>query len=283
MKGATGGAVAGERLAWAVFMAAAAHGMLILGVGFAPPDTDGPPEVPTLEVTLLDNPLPGRPAPDDAQYLAQASQEGAGNVLEKVAPEFFDRPPAPDDLDAPDQGAAAEFTPPAPETPAATLVASWRSPLQAAIAPLPADAEARPAETRPDGGITQVTAAAERDYFVSVSARESVFAEYLAAWKARMERLGTLNYPAIAAGRRTGNPVLEVAVDAHGALREVRVTQSSGSPALDQAAIDLVRLGSPYDAFPPAVRAQFDVLRFAYEWRFLEGYAAPGQLRATPD
>jgi TonB family protein len=84
-----------------------------------------------------------------------------------------------------------------------------------------------------------------------VNARESVFAEYLAAWKARMERLGTLNYPTVA-GRQGGNPVLEVALAADGSLREVRVTRSSGQGALDQAAMDLVRLGTPYDPFPPA-------------------------------
>jgi periplasmic protein TonB len=131
----------------------------------------------------------------------------------------------------------------------------------------------------PEGGVTRITAAGEREYFVSVSARESVFAEYLAAWKARMERLGTLNYPTIA-GRQGGNPVLEVALAADGSLREVRVTSSSGQGALDQAAIDLVRLGSPTILSPPAVRAQFDVLRFAYEWRFIEDRAGEGRLRA---
>ncbi|MFU8896797.1 MAG: TonB family protein [Gammaproteobacteria bacterium] len=283
-RAATSG-MAGERLAWAIFVAAAAHGLLILGVGFAPPDSGGPDEVPTLEVTLLDTPVPDQAAPVDAQYLAQASQEGAGNVAEPLPPEFFDAPPAPKDTpdtDARDHEPERERTPPAHDTPAAEMVASWQAPLRATIAPREPEVDVRPAGSPPDGGETRVTAAEEREYFVSVSARESVFAEYLAAWKARMERLGTLNYPAAADGWRGGNPVLEVAVTADGRLREVRLTQSSGHSALDQAAIDLVRLGSPYDAFPPAVRAQHDVLRFAYEWRFLAGRAGPGELRAAP-
>lgn len=276
-------AVAGERLAWAVFLAAAAHGMLILGVGFAPPDSGGPEEVPTLEVTLLDAPVPNQPVPDDARYLAQASQAGTGNVEEQVRPEFFDTAPAPEASDARDRGEAPDFTPPPPEDPAVERVASWNAWMQAAIAPARDEAAPRPAQAQPDGGITRVTAAGEREYFVSVSARESLFAEYLASWKARMERIGTLNFPAVANSRRSGNPVLEVAVAADGTLREVRVTQSSGHSGLDQAAIDLVRLASPYDRFPPAVRAQYDVLRFAYEWRFIEGQVSPGQLRATPE
>ena len=285
MNRAASSGVASERLAWAVFIAAAAHGLLILGVGFAPPDSGGPDEVPTLEVTLLDAPVPDQATPTDAQYLAQASQEGAGNVAEQLPPEFFDAPPAPEDTadtDARDRQPEREPMLPAPDLPAAERVASWQAPLRATIAPQQPAADVRPAAPPPDGGETRVTAADEREYFVSVSARESVFAEYLAAWKARMERLGTLNYPAAADQRQGGNPVLEVAVAADGRLREVRLTQSSGHSALDQAAIDLVRLGSPYDAFPPAVRAQHDVLRFAYEWRFLAGRADAGELRAAP-
>jgi periplasmic protein TonB len=274
---------AGVRLGWALFVALAAHGAVILGVGFSSPDAGGPGEVPTLEVTLLQSPLPDPNAPADAQYLAQANQHGAGNVAETVEAAFFDAPPAPDDLDASDRGQEHDFTPPRPEEPAAEALTSWRSPLQARLAPTFTEAEARPAEARPDGGVTQVTATGEREYFVAVSAREALFAEYLAAWKARMERLGTLNYPAAAAGLRGQNPVLEVAVGADGNIRAIRVVQSSGRPALDQATIDLVRLGSPYDPFPRSVRAQYDVLRFVYEWRFIEGQAAPGALRATPD
>jgi periplasmic protein TonB len=273
-------ATAGARLAWAVAFATVAHAAVILGVSFAPPLTPGPSEVPTLEVTLLDSPLPGQAPPDDARYLAQASQEGAGNVEEQLPPEFHPHPPAPESQDAMARGLEVEYRPARPEIPAAERVASWNAAIEAAIAPLDSEAEARPAELPPEGGVTRVTATGEKEYFVSVNARESVFAEYLAAWKARMERLGTLNFPAIAAGQRSGNPVLEVAVAADGSLREVRVTRSSGHPALDQAAVDLVRLASPYDPFPAAVRAQFDVLRFAYEWRFIEGRAGQGVTRA---
>jgi periplasmic protein TonB len=272
MSAVASSAAAGERLALAIFLAAAVHGILILGLSFTPPDAPGDGDVPTLEVTLLDAPVPDQEAPEDAQYLAQASQAGAGNVDQVVPAEFFAAPPAPED---------PQPAPPEPDEPAAERVSSWNSALLVAIAPSRPDREARP-EPPPDGGETRVTAVGERAYFVSVSAREVVFAEYLASWKARMERIGTLNYPAVTRERRKGNPVLEVEVAADGNLRAVRVTQSSGSPALDQAAIGLVRLGSPFDPFPAAVRARYDVLTFAYEWRFIEGQAGAGELRAAP-
>ena len=273
-------AAAGERMAWAIFIALAAHGLLILGLGFVPDNALGPQEVPTLEVTLLDSPSLDEVAPEDARYLAQASQEGAGNVEEQIRPEFFERPPAPETAEDAEPGQDTERMPPKPETEAMERVASWTGPLKAAIAPLPTEPEARPAESPPDGGLNRVTATNPREHFISVDARESVFAEYLAGWKARMERLGTLNFPAAAAGERRGDPVLEIAVGADGKLAQVRVTRSSGHSGLDQAAIDLVRLASPYDPFPSAVAAQFDVLRFSYEWRFRDGRAGAGVLRA---
>ncbi len=281
----TQSAAGSERLAWAIFMAAAAHGLFILGVGFTPSLPDPSAEAPTLEVTLLDAPVPDQPAPEDARYLAQASQEGAGNVEEQVRPEFFDTPPAPSDPDeppAPLPEQAMETLPGEPELPAPDIIASWDGALLTAVAPPYSEPEIVPAAPPPEGGITRVTATGRLEYFVSVSARESVFAEYLAAWKARMERLGTLNFPEVTRDQRTGNPVLEVAVAADGSLEDVRVTQSSGHRELDQAAVELVRLASPFDAFPFLVRTRYDVLRFAYEWRFIDGQASPGELRAAP-
>lgn len=279
MKTAAGGAVAGERLGWAIFIAAAAHGLLILGVGFTPPDAEDPAEVPTLEVTLLEAPPADERAPENARYLAQASQDGTGNTRETLRPEFHERPPAPAAPDPATPGRDAQQRPEAPQAAAAERIASWNAPLRASIAPLPAEETARPAKAPPEGGLTRVSADEPREHFISLDTRESVFAEYLAGWKARMERLGTLNFPTVAGGR-SGNPVLEVAVAADGALEAVRVTRSSGQPALDQAAVDLVRLASPFDPFPAAVRSQYDVLRFAYEWRFIEGRAGEGVLRA---
>ena len=39
---------------------------------------------------------------------------------------------------------------------------------------------------------------------------------------------------------------------------------------LDKAALDILRRASPFDPFPPEVRADYDRLRFAYKWVFSE-------------
>jgi protein TonB len=86
---------------------------------------------------------------------------------------------------------------------------------------------------------------------VSVDTQEALFAGYLAAWKQRVEQLGTLNFPD--AARRagmTGNPVLEVAIGADGGLREIIVVRSSQQKLLDQAALRILRLAAPFEPFP---------------------------------
>ena len=47
---------------------------------------------------------------------------------------------------------------------------------------------------------------------------------------------------------------------------------------MDQAALDILKLASPFDAFPPDVAASFRVLKFAYEWQFDSGSAEGGTL-----
>jgi protein TonB len=56
----------------------------------------------------------------------------------------------------------------------------------------------------------------------------------------------------------------------------VIVRRTSGYRELDQAAVDIVRLASPFDPFPTAMRTSYPVLRFAYEWQFLKGQLGDG-------
>jgi protein TonB len=109
-------------------------------------------------------------------------------------------------------------------------------------------------------------------YEVIPDTRESKLAPYLDGWRGRVERLGTVNYPQVARKRApTVNPILEVAIRADGRLEDIVVRRSSGRKEIDQAAMSILRLASPFDPFPPDLRKQYDQLRFAYEWQFLEG------------
>ncbi|VEB45638.1 TonB family C-terminal domain [Chromobacterium violaceum] len=86
------------------------------------------------------------------------------------------------------------------------------------------------------------------------AARGYPWARYQADWRLKVERIGNLNYPEEA--RRQGlhgAVTLEVTIAADGSLQGQRVTRSSGSPVLDDAAQRIVELSSPFPPFPPAL------------------------------
>ena len=58
-----------------------------------------------------------------------------------------------------------------------------------------------------------------------------------------------LRYPA-AAGRVTGEVLVDFTVSANGTASAIRISRSSGHTALDQAALDTVRRAAPFPAIP---------------------------------
>jgi protein TonB len=103
----------------------------------------------------------------------------------------------------------------------------------------------------------------------SPSTREAALAAYLDGWRQRVERIGTLNFPTQARSQGfNNNPTLEVTIGAGGQLEAIVVRRSSGNSALDQAALTILRSAAPFEPLPDAIRAEYEVLRFAYEWDF---------------
>jgi protein TonB len=108
-----------------------------------------------------------------------------------------------------------------------------------------------------------------RTLLATPETRASGLAEYLDGWRRRVERIGTANYPRELLGSiGAGRPTLEVVIAADGTLDDIVVRRSSGDNALDQAALRILRLAAPFAPLPDNIRADYDVLRFAYEWDF---------------
>jgi protein TonB len=274
---------AADRLATAIFIAALAHGLFILGVRFAAPESGNPP-LPTLEILLVPD-GPADAANEDAAYLAQRNQKGFGNSDEarrSSLPEAQPRQEEPLDLPVDPELERTEAT----EQPGQASVLARRA-LDAERLPTGADLPesppvfyARPVPAMPTVGLNAAVADRElhlrgqraADDKLLANTRESAIAAYLDGWKRRVERVGTLNFPNEARRRSlSGNPVLEVAIRADGSLESVVVRRTSGHPELDQAAVGIVRLAAPFDPFSPTLRDRYHVLRFAYEWQFLNG------------
>jgi protein TonB len=105
--------------------------------------------------------------------------------------------------------------------------------------------------------------------WVTPDTREALVAPYLVAWRLKIERLGTMNFPQ-AAWRAPGtrNPDVEVSILADGTLEHATIVRSSGSAKLDQAVVDILKLASPFDPFPRELAEKHRVLRFKYGWEF---------------
>jgi protein TonB len=105
---------------------------------------------------------------------------------------------------------------------------------------------------------------------ISASTREYKYANYLEAWRRKVERIGNLNYPDEAKRRKMyGNLILHVAVRSDGSIERVRVLRSSGFDVLDDAAVKIVELAAPFAPFPPDIKAETDVLDITRTWQFL--------------
>ena len=111
-----------------------------------------------------------------------------------------------------------------------------------------------------------------REQRVSLADTYSLAGFYAADWARKVTRVGEMNFPDAARRSNPGaGPLLEVAIQADGRLRSVRVLRSSGNAELDQAARRIVELAAPYPAFPSELRRQVEVLRIEAPWRFDPG------------
>jgi TonB family protein len=122
------------------------------------------------------------------------------------------------------------------------------------------------------------------ELWVTPDTREALVAPYLVAWRTKIERLGTINFPQ-AAWRAPGtrNPDVEVVILADGTLQSATVIHSSGSSKLDQAVVDILKLASPFDPFPKDLADRYRLLRFTYGWEFAGRHVSEGTVTAPAD
>jgi protein TonB len=110
-----------------------------------------------------------------------------------------------------------------------------------------------------------------RKQFIGANAAEYRFAQYEEDWRVKIERVGTLNYPAEARGRLYGNLRLTVTIRPDGSVDSIELDRSSGLKVLDAAAFKIVRMATPFAAFPPDIRRDTDLLVITRTWFFGQG------------
>jgi len=280
-----------ERLGLSVFGSVLAHLIIVLGITFTVPRLpDMLDELPTLEITLVQS--QSEEAPEEADFLAQANQEGGGDSEEPL----MAKSPVPvQELTVTQPEVPRAAPPPRPELPQATprpeILTKTDSARPDLTPPPPKTADPTPRSRQPNPGVVLDPQAAERarltaelsrsweEYqkrprrtFLTARTREYKYASYMEAWRAKVERVGNINYPEEAKSKGlTGALVLDVALNPDGSINDITVQRPSGFQVLDDAAIRIVRLAAPYAPFPDNIRADTDILHITRTWQFLQG------------
>ncbi|MEL7448449.1 MAG: TonB family protein [Pseudomonadota bacterium] len=286
-----------DRLVSTLFLAVLLHSILIMGITFKA--FSGPAAAsPTLEVVMLKSEPSELTINDDAPYLAAHSQYGSGTTQESVRAttelpsEGTIANPGDATGNSPFAATPGDITK-TPDIMASRSPSTFATPLQLETTTNPEQVAMRARLSTPAApdalmvgdavGENRAQGDDRRVAEISVSTREAVFAGYLSGWKGKIEKMGTLNFPDTMQRRgKSGNPILEVAINANGSLEDIVVRRSSNHPELDQAALRILRLASPFDPFPHEIAKDYDVLRFVYEWRFVDGApVAASRLTAT--
>lgn len=283
---------ASDRLGLTLFFAIALHAIIILGVGF---DAERllPKEPPlTLEITLVHS--QSEKAPDDADYLAQANQQGGGNMDEKVRPSSplpNPRPTIEQDGSAPQTQPLQLPSPSKASEQQPVMLAEGKSSLKWQQAPEKVTPEMPdtpdPTELMVNSiEIARTMAALEekqqayakkpRERYVAANTSESVYAAYIDSWSQKVERIGTLNYPSSAKSRNlSGNLLLDVAINPDGSVHSIVLDRSSGHRELDNAAIATVRMAADFAPLPAEILKEVDVLHIVrtWSWEISDGYS----------
>lgn len=259
-----------DRLALTLFFALVLHAMVILGITFGVYDDPDPEKaLPTLDITIATR---NTPPPDEADYLAQTSQDGGGNVSEKVKPTMA----------MPELSPAIEPQQPVPApTQVITAIESDRQVKENSKETLETEQpEIKAAEliermmeidtlSEQISESTQAYAQRPRQKFISARTQEYKYANYMSEWVKKVERVGNLNYPAAARrGKISGKLMMKVALNADGTVHEISILRPSGEPIIDAAAKRIVNLAAPFPPFPPEILENTDILNITRTWEF---------------
>ncbi len=271
-----------DRLSFTAFLAVVLHVALITGIGFAMPEPVATP--PSLEIILAQRSQ--ETEPEEADFLAQANQQGSGTLQEKRTP-TTDQVADYHEAEV-QETVAPEAPPPVPEQALPerqTITSTSAAPDRLAISE---EAEQRPEPEQPDSQemlrrsleIASLEARFEmqrQEYarnpkilrLTSASTRKTRDAWYLEAWRRKVEMVGNLNYPEEARRNRIyGSLRLMVSLQPDGHVKEIRVLESSGHRILDDAAIRIVRLAQPFAPFPKDLRDEVDIIEIIRTWKF---------------
>jgi protein TonB len=276
-----------DRLSFTLFVAAAFHAMVLLGITFSPTDSHSASK--TLELTLARN--SNEKAPDDADFLAQANQQGSGTLEEKrqlTTTEIAEL-----------QDNNVQKTSPVEQQASAPKQQKKQSKLITTTAQSKLKIQQNKVEesdvnsTQPDGPQRnllqrsreiasleaklshqqQIYAKRPKVYrLTAASTKKAEDAFYLRSIQDKIETVGRTNYPTEALRCITDNDCslrMSIIINKDGTIHKIEILESSGRAALDQAAKQIARRVAPYPPFDENLaQAGFDHIDLIRTWRF---------------
>ncbi len=271
-----------DRFGMTFFLATIFHGMVILGITFSVSPPADSKTAPALDIILVQTRSPIDV--EDADYLAQVSQQGGGNAEEKARPrELFSAPTLSDTPGIAKQTSVQQIQKQKRNEQLALLTQKDANySINTEINPVKAEDDSTVDKTSTDqnnqtarlaaeiSNIIEEQASIEKTKYLNSSTKEFTPAKYMREWINRVERVGNLNYPDQARRKKlSGTLILDVVINSEGELVKTDLRQSSGHQILDDAAKRIVKLAAPFSAFPDKLRKEADVIHITRSWEFL--------------
>jgi len=271
-----------DRFGMTFFLATIFHGIVILGVTFSVSPPADSKTSPALDIILVQTKAPTEV--EDADYLAQVSQQGGGNAEKKARPrEIFSAPTLSSTPGITMQSSVQQQQKKQQTEQVAMLTQEQAEySINTEKNPSKEDDSNRVKQTNVNRNTQTARLAAEisnnieeqasmeRTKYLNSSTKEFAPAQYMRQWIDRVERVGNLNYPDQARRKKlSGTLILDVVINAKGELVKTDLRQSSGHQILDDAAKRIVELAAPFAKFPKKLRNETDVIHITRSWEFL--------------
>jgi len=271
-------------LAWGIGISVFLHVTAVAGLSFTYPEAAKAIREKALDIILVNAKSARKPT--DAQALAQTNLDGGGTTDENRRVKT-PLPPTKQQTSGDDlqqmQRRVQEL-----EAAQQTMLTQAQSPRTvnnsktANEQPTPASPvsgldllESARAMARLEGEIARQTEEYNkrpRKKFVGARAEEYALAAYLEAWRQKVERIGTLNYPEAARGKLYGSVLVSVELNVvDGSIVSSEISRSSGHKVLDQAALRILNMAAPFGPIPREAMGPNTILSFARVWSFTKG------------
>jgi protein TonB len=272
---------ASDRLGFTLFLALTLHAIVVFGVGFTQSDRSNAEPLPSLEIIIAN--AKSTDSVDNPDYLAQVDQAGGGDADEKGRPSAPVSAPSPIDQNGLGDQDQVELRKQqltlsklyflTQQEADSAIRKNRQSRAQQADSQPASDVEQRASKiARLQAEIREMAvnfAKRPRTLTLTASTRKAIEASYLAAWVQKIERTGNLNYPSEARLKKlSGRLRMSVRIDANGEVLDMQITSSSGTPVLDEAARQILRMAQPFAPFSDELRERADQIVIIRTWDF---------------